>query len=123
MAPRDCGYVSDTEVIDRLARTMSTLDKLEKYKGHLLNWYDITTLNPLEPRYVSSVDSGNLLAAIWALEKGLKELPERPVFDSSVFSGFVDCGTILQILAREEGLNSEALNEFDERLARMAPAA
>ncbi len=117
LGARDCGYVSDTEVTERLAKTMSTLSKLEKYEGHLLNWYDISNLHPLEPRYVSSVDSGNLLAAMWTLENGLKEMAERPVFDSSVFSGFVDCGSILQGLAREEKLDSEALNELDRRLA------
>ena len=117
LGARDCGYVSDAAVVDRLEKTMLTLSKLEKYEGHLLNWYDISNLHPLEPRYVSSVDSGNLLAAMWALENGLKEMPERPVFDSSFFSGFVDCGSILQSLAREEGLNSEALIELDQRLA------
>ncbi len=118
LGARDCGYVSDTEVTDRLAETMLTLSKLEKYEGHLLNWYDISNLHPLEPRYVSSVDSGNLLAAMWALENGLKEMDERPVFDLSIFSGFVDCGSILQSLAREEKLNSATLIELDQRLAR-----
>jgi cyclic beta-1,2-glucan glucanotransferase len=118
LGARDCGYVSDTEVIDRLSETMSTLAKLEKFKGHLLNWYDISNLQHLEPRYVSSVDSGNLLAAIWVLENGLKEMQERPVLDLVIFSGFIDCGSILQSLAREEGLDCEALRELDLRLAK-----
>jgi len=42
---------------------METIGKLERYEGHLLNWYDVKTLTPLEPRYVSAVDSGNLLGA------------------------------------------------------------
>ena len=40
---------------------METIGKLERHEGHLLNWYDIQTLAPLKPRYVSTVDSGNLL--------------------------------------------------------------
>ena len=47
-----------------------TVERLERYEGHLLNWYDTQTLKPLEPRYVSTVDSGNLLASLWVLEHG-----------------------------------------------------
>lgn len=69
---RDCGYVNADALVDRLSETMLTLGKLEKYEGHLLNWYDLSDLHPLEPRYVSSVDSGNLIASIWVVESGLK---------------------------------------------------
>ena len=60
---------------------METIARLERYEGHLLNWYDVQTLKPLEPRYVSTVDSGNLLGALWSLEHGLEELIQRPVLE------------------------------------------
>ena len=41
---------------------------MQRHRGHLLNWYDIRTLAPLEPRYVSTVDSGNMLGCLWTLE-------------------------------------------------------
>ena len=71
---------------------METIGKLERYEGHLLNWYDIQTLAPLEPRYVSTVDSGNLLGALWALEQGLDELIQGPVLDGKAFEGLRDTG-------------------------------
>src|SRR4030042_5876474 len=81
---------------------MATLAKLERHEGHLLNWYDIQTLAPLEPRYVSMVDSGNLLAALSSLGTGLTELLHRPVLDGKVFDGLVDTIAILEQTYREE---------------------
>ena len=52
---------------------MATLGRLEHYEGHLLNWYDTKTLQPLTPRYVSTVDSGNLIASLWVLEQGCQD--------------------------------------------------
>ncbi len=48
---------------------MAMIAKLERSEGHLLNWYNIETLEPLNPRYVSTVDSGNLLGSLWVLER------------------------------------------------------
>ncbi|HEX9714571.1 MAG TPA: glucoamylase family protein, partial [Desulfurivibrionaceae bacterium] len=78
---------------------------LERYQGHLLNWYDIQTLAPLEPRYVSAVDSGNLLGALWALEQGLGELVHAPLLDDKAFAGLADTGEILA----QEGIADVAL--------------
>ena len=50
---------------------METLQKLERCEGHLLNWYNTRTLEPLQPQYVSTVDSGNLIASLWVLGAGL----------------------------------------------------
>jgi len=46
-----------------------------------------STLIPLEPRYVSAVDSGNLLGALWSLEHGLDELIQSPVLEERAFEG------------------------------------
>ena len=71
LGAHDFGYVTVDEVTRTLTRTMETIGKLERHEGHLLNWYDIQTLAPLKPRYVSTVDSGNLLGAFWSLDQGL----------------------------------------------------
>lgn len=90
IAAHDYGYISVNQVIEKLTATMGTLKRLERHKGHLLNWYDIETLAPLEPRYVSSVDSGNLIGTLWTLEQGLAELIEAPLLDIKAFSGLCD---------------------------------
>lgn len=56
------GYLSSGEMTERLSAILDTIDRMERWNGHIYNWYDTITLQPLEPRYVSSVDSGNLAA-------------------------------------------------------------
>jgi cellobiose phosphorylase len=96
LAAHDFGYVTADEVLDRTASTLETLDKLERYEGHLLNWYEIRTLQPLLPRYVSMVDSGNLLGDLWTLEHGLEELISGPLLSDKVLDGLQDAIEILQ---------------------------
>jgi cyclic beta-1,2-glucan synthetase len=57
-----------------LESMIESVEALERYEGHLLNWYDTTTLAPLLPRYVSTVDSGNLAASLMTLASGLRQL-------------------------------------------------
>lgn len=115
LGAHDCGYLTINQVVERLARTMETIGRLELYQGHLLNWYDIGSLAPLEPRYVSGVDSGNLLGALVALEQGLAELLHRPVLDRKAFAGFRDTGGILkQVVGRERrsGFDTRILDKL-----------
>lgn len=57
----DLGFINLENAILRLEETMKTIEKLEKWNGHLYNWYNTKTLKPLIPRYVSTVDSGNFV--------------------------------------------------------------
>lgn len=61
---RELGFIPEETLLRRWRQTVSTLEKLEKWQGHLYNWYDLDSLAPLQPRYVSSVDSGNLAGAL-----------------------------------------------------------
>jgi len=75
LAAHDFGWLETDALLARLERTFHTVESLELWKGHILNWYDTRTLDPLEPRYVSTVDSGNLAACLLVLAHGLRELP------------------------------------------------
>ena len=77
LAAHDLGYLSTETLVRRLDLTLTTLEGLERYQGHFLNWYDTATLAPLHPRYVSTVDSGNLAASLIALAQGLVRLTDR----------------------------------------------
>jgi cyclic beta-1,2-glucan synthetase len=96
LAARDFGYLTGDQVIGNLSRSFESIAKLDRFNGHLLNWYDLQTLKPLEPRYVSTVDSGNLLAALYAIETGLSEMLRRPVLDTFAFEGLADTLAILR---------------------------
>ncbi|MBQ8015664.1 MAG: DUF3131 domain-containing protein, partial [Clostridia bacterium] len=73
LAARDLGLISTAELYMRLNLSLSTVEKLEKYKGNLLNWYSTATLVPQNPRFVSTVDSGNFLCCLTAVKEGLRE--------------------------------------------------
>jgi len=76
MAAHDFGYLTTQQLATQIDRTLQTTALLERHGGHLLNWYETRTLAPLPPRYVSTVDSGNLAAALMSLAAGLRELGE-----------------------------------------------
>ncbi len=63
LAAYDLGYLSATALIERTEGVLHTMRRLERCRGHFYNWYDTRSLQPVEPRYVSSVDSGNLWGA------------------------------------------------------------
>jgi len=74
LAAHDFGYLGTSDAIDRLERTLDSLERLPRHRGHFYNWYDTLTLAALNPLYVSSVDSGNLAACLLALAGGAKAL-------------------------------------------------
>ncbi|MEZ4239402.1 MAG: glucoamylase family protein [Myxococcota bacterium] len=78
LAAHDMGWVGTAELVSRLDATMRTIEGLERHRGHLYNWYDTRGLVPLRPRYVSTVDSGNLAGHLLVLEQALRELAGQP---------------------------------------------
>jgi cyclic beta-1,2-glucan synthetase len=92
----DLGYLGLSELAIRLRLTFESLDRLEHYRGHLLNWYDSQTLAALPPRYISTVDSGNLAACLITLKQGCKALKDAPVLDEKQWQGLL---AILDILS------------------------
>ena len=89
-AAHDFGYITLGQLLDRVERTFATIDKLERHRGHLLNWYDTQSLEPLLPRYVSAVDSGNFVASIYPLRTSLRGLMEAPPITNGTWGGIED---------------------------------
>jgi cyclic beta-1,2-glucan synthetase len=82
LSAHDFGYIGTGQMIERITATLDTLDRLDKHHGHLLNWYDTQTLQPLRPAYVSTVDSGNLAGHLLTLRAGLLALADTaPPFE------------------------------------------
>ncbi len=96
MSAYDFKYINCDEAIDKAFNTLATFKKLEKYEGHLLNWYNIQTLDPLFPRYISTVDSGNLLACLWTLRQGINEITTLPVIPNDPLIGIRDTYEIFE---------------------------
>ena len=96
LAARDFGYLTTDELCLRCTHTMDTLARMEHYEGHLLNWYDTKTLEPLHPRYVSTVDSGNLIASLWVLQQGVNDALRAPILGSTGLRGLSDTLSVLE---------------------------
>jgi cyclic beta-1,2-glucan synthetase len=110
VAAHDFGYITPLEVVERTESTFDTLERLERYEGHLLNWYDTRTLLPLRPPYVSTVDSGNLLACLWVLAQALGEMMRAPALGPAALEGCADTLEILrEALAHDGGAHHNTL--------------
>jgi cyclic beta-1,2-glucan synthetase len=89
-AARDFGWLGMLSAIERLEAAFATMGKLERFRGHFFNWYDTTDLRPLEPKYISSVDSGNLAGHLIALGNACREMIAAPVVDPRWRCGLKD---------------------------------
>ena len=59
----ELGFIKVEESLDKIEHIIETVERLEKWNGHLYNWYDIKTMTVINPQFVSTVDSGNLVAS------------------------------------------------------------
>ncbi|MBR6049578.1 MAG: DUF3131 domain-containing protein, partial [Clostridia bacterium] len=79
LAARDLGLIDTDELFFRASAALESLGKMEKWNGHLYNWYDVKTRAVIGVPFVSSVDSGNLVTSLVAFTEGLKEyVSENP---------------------------------------------
>jgi cyclic beta-1,2-glucan synthetase len=107
MVAYELGYIGTMELELRIDSTLGTLKEMEHHRGHLLNWYDTQSLDPLEPRYVSTVDSGNLAASLLVVKQGLIELRQAPVLRWQEAHGLLDTlGVLNEVVARARSATS-----------------
>ena len=121
LAAYDLGYIGFLDLSARLRETLESMDQLETYEGHFLNWYDTRSLEPLAPRYVSTVDNGNLVAALRTLWQGCQSLPHQPVWRWQNWEGLLDTLNLLDEITNDlsaDGLKP-ALASLRTQLAKM----
>ncbi|MEY8098945.1 glucoamylase family protein [Falsihalocynthiibacter sp. S25ZX9] len=120
LAARDLNFITVSDFVARSRNTLDTLERMTRYRGHLLNWYNTQTLAPLEPQYVSTVDSGNLAVALIALKQGCLDLVARPAFESSSFGSLETtldllCGALREV----PDVNERALRDTERAIRRL----
>jgi cyclic beta-1,2-glucan synthetase len=111
---RDFGWIGIVDMAQRLENTLDTMDKLGRFRGHFFNWYDTRDLRPLDPAYVSTVDSGNLSGHLIAVAQACRELVNRPRFSPETLAGIHDA---LQLV-----LDSETQAEHPRRTQTVTEA-
>lgn len=121
----DFGWIGTAETLARLRATLQTMGRLPRFRGHFFNWYDTRDLRPLEPQYVSTVDSGNLAGHLIALANACREWQARP-FEAARPQARAGVNDALAIAGEEAlGLRDGRLTQtvtwrqFDEAMAAL----
>ena len=113
LSARDFGYLTSDELLERARSTYDALNKLERCEGHFLNWYHIDSLQPIEPRYVSSVDSGNFVASCWLFVAGIRELARAPLLTPACLEGLNDTLRIVREEVTRLGAGAKAVRALE----------
>jgi hypothetical protein len=109
----ELGYLTIPEMVDLTQKTLGSLERMSKYRGHLTNWYDTRTLEAKPPHFISSVDNGNLVASLWTLRSGLLERLQQPLLGKSLAEGLLDH---LRVLVELRAFPKQALKGSEEEL-------
>ncbi|MCZ2074918.1 MAG: hypothetical protein LC130_07945 [Bryobacterales bacterium] len=95
----EMGFLTVPELVRDSERTLASMRRMSRLRGHFLNWYDTRTLEPLKPLFLSTVDSGNLAACLWTLKQGCLSLKNRPLLPASLWQGLREHIQILDEVA------------------------
>ena len=112
-AGRQLGYDTAGGMLERLEHTLDTMEGLPRWKGHFFNWYDTRTLEVLPPRYISTVDSGNLMASLLGASQWILQTLTLPPLGQSARQGMED--TLRLHLRRHASAQGIALLQRLER--------
>ena len=93
----DIGVISRQECDNTVSALLTGLEKLEKYRGCPYNWYSCGG-KILQPAYVSSVDCGNLLAAlVHVMSLGGENARRAATLAAAMDMSFLSDGALLHI--------------------------
>jgi cyclic beta-1,2-glucan synthetase len=120
----DFGWAGSVETIERLEASFATLDGLDRFRGHFYNWYGTEDLRPLDPRYISSVDSGNLAGHLIALANGIRDWRDGPLLAARRLAGIADALDLARAEAArlDDGRRTQTVTwrQLDDALAALA---
>jgi hypothetical protein len=102
LAAMDLGFLTLPEFVSDTEKTFDSMDRMPKMNGQLYNWYDNRTLEPVKPRFISTVDNGNLVCCLWTLKQGCLGAMNEPIFSAHLWKGVGDHLDTLEELLRPE---------------------
>ena len=114
----DLKYIDLKQCIDLLENMINTINKLTKWNGHLYNWYNTETLEPLFPRYISSVDSGNFIGYLYIVKQFLEEnlLDDRIIILKNFVESFINKTDFSVLFDNKKRLFSIGFNIEENKL-------
>jgi len=117
VAAIDLGHLTVAEFIAETEKTLATVRRLPKAHGHLYNWYDNRTLEPVGDPFLSTVDNGNLVCCLWTLKQACLEELKRPIFRRELWAGIRDHARLIQQLAPAKEVR-KAVRNLEESIAK-----
>ena len=130
ISARDFGWIGTAQTIDRMEATLATMARMQRFRGHFYNWYDTRDLRELEPKYISSVDSGNLAGHLIAIANACKEWRLSPMAAASRRAGIADALALtaehavhLHLGRRTQTVTPRQLDDSLAAMARMLASA
>lgn len=119
----DLGWLGMADTVERLEATLMSMAAMERFRGHFYNWYDTTSLRPLDPQYISSVDSGNLAGHLIALANTCTEWSDTPLSAPARLSGIADALDLMldEVAALRDRRRTETVTwrQLDDAIAAL----
>ena len=118
------GYLTLPEFVESTRGTLESIRNMPKFRGHVLNWHCTKTLRALDPRFVSTVDSGNLVACLWTLKQAALSFAATPPSEDTLKAGLADINAqaTIEIEGGAAGFWSEELAERKRRMLQWTEA-
>jgi hypothetical protein len=126
LSAMDLGFFTLPEFAADTEKTFDSIDRMPKHDGQMYNWYDTRTLEPVRPRFISSVDNGNLICSLWTLKQGCLEAIREPIFRAEMWRGVFDHLETLEDLLASERLGHPAnaiLKEMKRKIKALGTSA
>jgi hypothetical protein len=122
LAAVDLGFLTVPEFVTDTERTFDSIDRMPKMNGQMYNWYDNFTLEACKPRFVSAVDNGNLVCALWTVKQGCLGAINEPIFRPEILQGVRDHLDTIEEVFRAEGQDDSllaAVREMKQRIGSL----
>jgi cyclic beta-1,2-glucan synthetase len=104
LAAHDLGFLTSKEFIEQTEATFETVSRMPKSRGHFYNWYENSTLEPVAPLFVSTVDNGNLVSSLWTLKQGCLEILKQPLLRAAVWEAIQDhLDLLIEVTTQQHG--------------------
>jgi cyclic beta-1,2-glucan synthetase len=110
------GYITLGELIERVLNTLKTMDQLERFEGHFYNWYETRLGEVLNPKYISTVDSGNLAAGLISIRESIKKTMKTGGINENIWSGLTDTITTVDEILQEFADDELLGNDFKKKV-------
>jgi cyclic beta-1,2-glucan synthetase len=125
LAATDMGFLTVPEFVTDTERTFDSIDRMPKFNGQMYNWYDNFTLDAVKPRFISAVDNGNLVCALWTVKQGCLGSINEPIFRPEILQGVRDHLDTIEELFSAEGQEDSllaAVREMKEKVSSLGPS-